>query len=126
MNTLVNCKMLSLSTNNIDKMINLPNLRNLEILSLSRNQIKKIGGLEEIGQTLKELWLSYNLIERLDNLQSCTKLTSLFIMHNKIAIWDEVDKLKELPELSSLSLNGNRIYEFAQPEQNKIWVIKKL
>ena len=126
MNTLVNCKMLSLSTNNIDKMINLPNLRNLEILSLSRNQIKKIGGLEEIGQTLKELWLSYNLIERLDNLQSCTKLTSLFIMHNKIAIWDEVDKLKELPELSSLSLNGNRIYEFAQPEQKKIWVIKKL
>ena len=49
-------------------MINLPNLRNLEILSLSRNNIKKIQGLDEIGQSLKELWLSYNSIERLDNL----------------------------------------------------------
>ena len=41
-------------------MINLPQLRNLEILSLARNQIKKISGLEEVGGTLKELWLSYN------------------------------------------------------------------
>ncbi len=79
LNTLVNLKFLSLCTNSVDKMINLPNLRNLEILSLSRNAIKKIQGLEEIGQTLKELWLSYNVIERLDNLQSCVKLTTLYI-----------------------------------------------
>ena len=49
LNTLSKCKRLSLSSNCIDKMINLPNLRNLEILSLSRNLIKKIAGLEEIG-----------------------------------------------------------------------------
>jgi dynein light chain 1 len=49
LNTLAKVKHLSLSSNSIDKMINLPNLRNLEILSLSRNQIKKISGLEEIG-----------------------------------------------------------------------------
>ena len=49
LNTLTKVKRLSLSTNAIDKMINLPNLRNLEILSLSRNMIKKISGLEEIG-----------------------------------------------------------------------------
>jgi dynein light chain 1 len=30
-------------------MVNLPNMRNLEILSLARNNIKKIGGLDEIG-----------------------------------------------------------------------------
>ena len=47
-------------------MVNLPNMRNLEILSLARNNIKKIGGLDEIGtelilgQNLKQLWLSYN------------------------------------------------------------------
>jgi dynein light chain 1 len=49
LNTLAKVKRLSMSSNSIDKMINLPNLRNIEILSLSRNMIKKIQGLEEIG-----------------------------------------------------------------------------
>ena len=65
LNTLVKCRFLSLSTNCIDKMVDLPNLRNLEILSLSRNNIKKISGLEQIGQSLKELWLSYNQLKKL-------------------------------------------------------------
>ncbi|EER05555.1 leucine-rich-repeat protein 7, putative [Perkinsus marinus ATCC 50983] len=47
LNTLVNVKHLSLSTNCIDKMIPLPGLKNLQILSLGRNQIKKIMCLEE-------------------------------------------------------------------------------
>ena len=34
-------------------MVNLPNMRNLEILSLARNNIKKIGGLDEIGKNIK-------------------------------------------------------------------------
>ena len=71
LNSLVKCKKLSLSSNAIDKMINLPNLRNLEILSLGRNMIKKISGLEEVGNSLKELWISYNYIEKLDGLQPC-------------------------------------------------------
>ena len=33
-------------------MVNLPNMRNLEILSLARNNIKKIGGLDEIGNKI--------------------------------------------------------------------------
>lgn len=68
LNSLVKCKKLSLSSNAIDKMINLPNLRNLEILSLGRNMIKKISGLEEVGNSLRELWISYNFIEKLDGL----------------------------------------------------------
>lgn len=50
LNNLVKCTQLSLSSNCIDKIVNLPNLRNLEILSLARNNIKKIGGLDEIGK----------------------------------------------------------------------------
>lgn len=68
-------------------------LGNLEILSLSRNNIKKIQGLEEVGQTLRQLWLSYNLIEKLDGLQPCVKLQVLYISANRIEKWDEVDKL---------------------------------
>lgn len=36
--------------------------------------IKKISGLEEVGNSLKELWISYNLIEKLDGLAPCQKL----------------------------------------------------
>jgi dynein light chain 1 len=49
LNTLENCVHLSLSTNAIDRMIALPKLKNLEILSLGRNLIKRIMGLEEVG-----------------------------------------------------------------------------
>jgi dynein light chain 1, axonemal len=74
-------------------------LENLEILSLSRNLIKRIMGLEEIGGTLKELWLSYNLIEKLDGFQPCTKLEVLYLGNNKIKSWDEVSKLVMLSRI---------------------------
>ena len=47
--------------------------------------IKKIAGLEEIGDTLEELWISYNLIDSLTGLYPhCISLKVLFIAHNKI------------------------------------------
>ena len=50
---------LSLSTNAIDG-IRFLKFRNLRILSLGRNNIKRIQGLEEVSATLEELWISYN------------------------------------------------------------------
>ena len=126
LNTLVKCKHLSLSSNCIDKMINLPNLRNLEILSLARNNIKKISGLEEVGATLRELWLSYNFIERLDNLQSCVKLETLYISNNKIKNWEELDKIKDLPEIANVLFVGNPIYDGMQREDAKFTVLKRI
>jgi dynein light chain 1 len=111
LNSLVNVRHLSLSTNCIDKMISLPNLKNIEILSLGRNLIKRIQGLEEIGATLKELWLSYNQISSLDGLHPCVKLTTLYITNNKIKDWTEIRKLSTLPELGNVGLIGNPIYE---------------
>ena len=126
LNTLVKCRHLSLSSNCIDKMINLPNLRNLEILSLGRNNIKKISGLEEVGATLRELWLSYNFIERLDNLQSCVKLETLYISNNKIKNWEELDKIKDLPEIANVLFVGNTIYDGMQREDAKFSVLKRI
>ena len=74
-------------------MIALPKLKNLKILSLARNNIKRIMALEDVGSTLEELWLSYNQIEKLDGLQPCIKLHTLFISNNKIKSWDEVGKV---------------------------------
>lgn len=83
----------------------MPPLKFLKRLSLARNCIKKISGLEEVAGTLRELWLSYNQIEKLDGLSMCTVLNTLFIgsnllVHsdNKIRSWEELDKLRELPE----------------------------
>lgn len=40
-------------------------MENLKILALGRNQIKKIENLDSVAETLEELWISYNVLERL-------------------------------------------------------------
>ena len=78
LNQFENITRLSLSTNSIDRMIALPRLKQLKILSLGRNNIRRFQGLEDIGQTLEELWISYNQIEKLD-LQPCVQLHTLLM-----------------------------------------------
>ena len=107
-------------------MIALPKLKNLKILSLSRNNIKRIMALEDVGGTLEELWLSYNAIEKLDGLQPCVKLHTLFIGNNKIKSWDEVSKLSQLPELKATLLFGNPIYTDKSKEDNAPLVVKRV
>ena len=101
-------------------------LENLEVLSLARNQIKRIQGLDEVGTTLRELWLSYNLIEKLEGLQSCVKLTNLYISHNKIKNLDEVAKLSQLPSLKDLLISDNPFYGDKDKETMKPFIIKRV
>lgn len=95
-------------------------------MSLARNQIKRIQGLDEVGPTLKELWLSYNSIEKLEGIQSCVKLTTLYLSHNKIKNWDEVAKLSQLPSLKDLLLCENPVYGDKDKESIKPDVIKRV
>ena len=46
-------------------------MENLKILALGRNQIKKIENLDSVAETLEELWISYNLLERLVSVLFC-------------------------------------------------------
>ena len=69
LSTLANCERLSLSTNGIEKIANLNGLKNLTILSLGRNNIKSLTGLEAVGDTLQELWISYNLYRKIEGNQ---------------------------------------------------------
>ena len=126
LNQLENVEKLSLSTNCIDKMINLPKLRKIKILSLGRNNIRRITGLDEIGQTLEQLWISYNLIERLEGLTPCIKLAQFFAANNKVKSWDEVAKLAQLPALSSVLLVGNPIYGDKTRDEAAPFVIRKI
>ena len=125
LDTLEQCEKLSLSTNQIDRIINLPKLKQLKILSLGRNNIKRIVGLDEIGQTLEQLWISYNQIEKLEGLNPCIKLHTLFISNNRIRSWDEVGKLAQLPEIKNVNLIANPIYGDREREENWPMVTKK-
>lgn len=59
------CRHLALSTNALDKIGNLAGLEALETLSLGRNCLKNLSGLEAVGATLQQLWISYNQVDRL-------------------------------------------------------------
>ena len=107
-------------------MISLPKLKNLKILSLGRNMIKRIMGLEDIGQTLEQLWMSYNQVEKLDGLQPCIKLHTLFLSNNKITKWDEVAKLSQLTELKTILFVGNPIYGDKEKAEMKSQVVRKI
>ena len=126
LNQLEACQKLSLSTNAIERMIALPKLKNLRILSLGRNNIKRIMALEDVGATLEELWISYNQIEKLDGLQPCVKLQVLYISNNKIKTWDEVSKLAQLPEIKNVLLVGNPVYGDKTREDNAPYVVKRI
>ena len=84
LNALTACEKLSLSTNMITGIGNLQNLKCLKILSLGRNLIKNLAGIEAVGETLEQLWISYNKIEKLAPLGKLIKLKTLYMAHNSV------------------------------------------
>ena len=125
-NQFENCEKLSLSTNAIIQIVPMQRLKNLKILSLARNNIKRIQNLEDVAATLEQLWLSYNKIERLDNLAPLQKLHTFYISNNLIARWDEVAKCSQLADLKTVLFLSNPVY--TDPERKNNWpmVVKKI
>lgn len=64
-------------------------------------QIEK---LEDVAESLEELWLSYNLITSLDGLGALSKLTTLYMSNNHIKAWAELDKLVRVTDCRCLSV----------------------
>jgi dynein light chain 1 len=126
LNDLVACEQLSLSTNAIEKIQPLAALKSLKILSLGRNNIKRIEKLDDVAGTLEQLWLSYNSIEKLDGVQSMKKLKVLYMSNNKIKKFDELYKLKDLPEFEELLLVGNPCYDELGKDDRRREVIRRL
>jgi len=96
---------------------NAEELRNLKTLSLSRNVIKALKNLDPLADTLEQLWLSYNLLEKLDGLSKLRKLRILYVANNKIADFAEFAKLKENTNLEELVAIGNPCYLVRKPRQ---------
>lgn len=82
-----------MSTNAIERIGSLAGLKNLKILSLGRNNIKKLEKMEDVAATLEQLWISHNSIEKLDGLSSCKQLRVLYMSNNCIKQFDELLKL---------------------------------
>ncbi|KAM0724777.1 Dynein axonemal light chain 1 [Formica fusca] len=123
---LANCEKLSLSTNMIEKITGIGNLKNLKILSLGRNLIKGFAGFEALGDTLVEIWVSYNYIEKMKGIQAMRNLRVLYMSNNLVREWNEFARLQELPNLRDLVFVGNPLYESNEIEQWRIEVARRL
>ena len=126
LNDLKNVVHLSLSTNTIDRINVALALPKIRILSMGRNNLKKIEKLEGCANTLEECWFSYNAISTLDNLDALPKLITLYMSNNKLHSWDELNKLSGLSELRDVLFVGNPFYDGLAPEQQRIEVLKRL
>jgi len=123
LSVLTECYHLALSSNSIDKMVNLGTLEKLEILSLGRNNIKRFEHLDAIADHLEQLWMSYNQISSLSGLEKCTKLKILYIGNNKIQNLDEIKKLQSLPALEEIVLYGNPVWAKIVEDGDLQWPI---
>ncbi|CAE7897230.1 LC1 [Symbiodinium sp. KB8] len=107
-------------------MFPLSGMSKIKILSLARNNIKKIEKLDDAADTLQELWLSYNQIASLDGLSGMKNLEVLYMGNNNIKDWSELDKLAHLPNLRDVLFLNNPIYEGLDREEARLHVIKRL
>jgi dynein light chain 1 len=124
--SLKNVRHLALSTNAIDKIApGLRELEHLEVLSLGRNQIKKLENLDL--PNLRELWISYNKIDKLSGLDKLKRLSVLYITNNAIASWTEVERnLTMLPELVDLCFVNNPLERGLDKHEYRIGMLMRL
>ncbi|KAF0300047.1 Dynein light chain 1, axonemal [Amphibalanus amphitrite] len=66
---------------------------------------------EVVADTLEELWISYNNIERMKGINALRKLAVLYMSNNFVKDWSEFTKLNELPNLVDLVFVGNPLEE---------------
>jgi len=86
----------------------------LEILSLARNLLVGVAGLDAVAGTLQQLWLSYNGIIKLSGLECCTQLRVLYLANNLIKDYKELECVPSSVE--ELSLFGNPLFDASKAE----------
>jgi len=89
---------------------------NLKVLSLGRNNLKSLAGLEQVAETLEQLWISYCLIEKLKGVSVLKKVKVLYMSNNKVKDWKEFDQLKDMTSLVELTFMGNPLHEKHEAE----------
>ena len=128
LSTLKKCKHLRMSSNAIAKIEGLAGCDSLEILSLGRNALKKIEGLNDISDTLSTLWISYNQIASFAGIEKLVNLQVIYASNNKIDKWAEIERLQALPKMRDLNLCNNPIYIKTETEGEnwRVELLKRL
>jgi dynein light chain 1 len=124
--TLTACEHLGLSTNAIEKIgPGLKDLKNLKILSLGRNGIRKLEQLDIPG--LEQLWVSYNKIDKLSGLDKLKNLKLLYMSNNMVSNWSEIDRLaNQCPELTDVLFINNPIYANTNEKDYRMMMLQRL
>lgn len=111
LSTLKGCEHLALSSNSIDKIANLSGMDKLRILSVGRNNIRKLENLDAIADRLEELWMSYNPVANLAGIEKLQNLKVLYMGNCKVSERKEFMRLCELPKLEEIVFYGNPIHK---------------
>jgi len=82
--------------------------------------------LEAIGDHLEELWISYNLIEKIKGVSVLKALKVLYMGNNLVKDWAEFIRLQEIPNLQDLLFINNPICENMDVESWRAQVVKRL
>ncbi|XP_064368637.1 dynein axonemal light chain 1 isoform X1 [Dromaius novaehollandiae] len=78
--------------------------------------------MEAVADTLEELWISYNFIEKLRGIRVMKKLKVLYMSNNLVKDWAEFVRLAELPLLEDLVFVGNPLQEKYASDQKNSWI----
>lgn len=80
-----------------------------------------------LADTLEQLWISYNLIEKVKGIEAMKKLKILYMGYNMIKDWNEVSKLAALSEnLTDFNIYGNPLVESMEEVIYRAEVIQRL
>ncbi|XP_051873980.1 leucine-rich repeat-containing protein 9 [Pristis pectinata] len=87
------------------RMVGLLNFPNLVVLTLVKQDIRRIEGLEGCP-LLSELWIVESHLVDIEGLDLCTNLQKLYLYYNRIT---KIKNLENLTKLEILWLNNNKI-----------------
>lgn len=104
-------KILKACENELTKIDNLDNLKQLKELDVKHNKIKQFDANSfEARNPIKCLKIDDNGLKNFNNIQKLVRLQHLFANSNRISEFHDVDRLCELVHLKELELNGNSLY----------------
>lgn len=79
-----------------------------------------------MADTLEELWMSYNFIEKLKGINVLKKLRVFYLSNNLVKDWVEFNRLQEVTTLEELLFVGNPLCESMEESVWKVEAAKRL
>lgn len=79
-----------------------------------------------MADTLEELWVSYNNIEKIKPIESMKALKIFYVSHNSIKDWSEFVRMNVPPKLEEITFIGNPLAENMDETAYRNEAIKRL